>query len=130
MSGIQCPYNALELKTSLFAVSNKIEAYDKQHGEGASGNKLEELFAALTKDDEDPKTGKEQIAAFHGITVEQLINSPNYQTLQNEYGTAKLDKIRATLGAEFGLDDRQTWAFVLAEQIENMTPDQIMRGFG
>ena len=51
-------------------------------------------------------------AEFHGITVVDLINSPNRVELLGEYQLDFIKKNIVNRLTEYGLDDKQAWAIV------------------
>ena len=111
---INCPYNELELLTSLIGAGNKLEAYEKEHGEGSLLTKMESL--ALTTPP-GPGEMNKRIADHNGVSVEVLINSPNNATLKIEYASHMMQKVIDAIKTEFGLEDREAWAIILQEQL-------------
>lgn len=68
--------------------------------------KFEDYFPA------EKKELNKKIADFHGISVEQLINSPNYKVLNEEYGGHYVREMVASLKQEMGATDVQAWAVI------------------
>lgn len=102
---MKCPYNAFELNLALIKANSVFEKIDKK-------GKLSELEKRL--DELKPPEGaqlKPAVAAFHGITVKELIDSPNYKTLSQEYFENRIAKVLETL-KEYGIDDKTGWALL------------------
>lgn len=113
---MKCPYNAIELTTALWSASRKLEEYEKTNGEGSVLKKIDELGMTT------PATGAElnkRTADYQGISVDTLVNSPNYEKLQQEYGWHMVQQVRKAVMDNFGLDDKEAWAVVLQEEVDN-----------
>ena len=106
---LSCPYDKLSLMTALFTADAKLVAYEKEHGEGSIESAMTFLPSVKTGADENRAA-----AEYHGITVEGLINSPNYKILKEEFAASFISKGLARLKENFGLDDKEAWAIVMA----------------
>ena len=96
---ISCPYSEFDLRCEVIGLEKRIEEHAKE---------IEELIKAT------PQTKQElnaKAAADNGITVEQLLNSINYEILMNEARqSAAVDLI--VKFRELGFDDKEAWAFL------------------
>jgi hypothetical protein len=115
MQKMKVPYDVLTLKLALLEVAKKIEEYCKVHGEKAAEELVTGFADGVPSDITNPDT-----AAHHGITVEQLINSPNYSVLKEEYREHLFQGLKKKVSEAFGLTDKETWAMVLAGQLDEM----------
>ena len=112
---VECPHDKLALQIAMLSASRKIEEYEKKNGEGSMIKKIEEakLEAPQSVADLNKST-----AEFHGITVEQLINSPNYNKLKEEFGESAIERLLKFLNAEFELSNPEGWAILMAPYIQ------------
>ena len=99
---IKVPYDELSLKIALMGASNKLEK------EGLQEQLLSKLskFTVNTMADYNIK-----VAEFHGISLADLINSPNYETLKSEYAKNGIDFI-LNVYKDAGFEDKEAWALV------------------
>jgi hypothetical protein len=113
---IKCPYDALTLQIAMLGAANKLDAFEKKNGEGSTLQRLESLNLST------PPAGElnKQAAAHHGITVEQLINSPNYATLKTEYAEHMVERVMTALKSEFGFEDKEAWALMMHDKLGNL----------
>lgn len=111
---MNCPYDRLTLQIALLGVARKMDKYVADNGEGS-------LDTLLTESQiEVPKEGAElnkQAADHHGISIETLVNSPNYATLKEDYALAQMRKTMDVLKSKVGLTDEEAWACMLAERL-------------
>lgn len=113
---MNCPYDKTTLMIGVLGANRKLEEYEKKNGEGSAKKKFEEysyLFVPETNTDVN-----KAVAESNGITVGQLINSPNYSTLKNEHAFMMVRKAMNVLKEEFGLDDKEAWGMMMHEQLE------------
>ena len=114
---LQCPYDEVTLKIALISASSKMASYQAEHGgEEAALKRIEEAFVGLTVIEEGVPLNA-AVAAHNGISVEALINSPNYLTIKGEFVAMKVQQVLAKMGPEFGLDDKEAWAVLLAGRL-------------
>lgn len=100
--GINVPYDELTLKIALMGASSKLENEELQ----------KELLSKIS--DISVKTMAElnvKVSEFHGITVPDLINSPNYEKMKAEYANHNLALIR-NIYLDAGFSDKESWALV------------------
>lgn len=100
---LNVPYDELSLKIALMGVSNKLEK-DISLQERIL-NKISEV---------SPKTEEslnEKIAKHNGISVKDLIDSPNYLILKEEFAREKFHEVRGIYLSE-GFDDKESWAMM------------------
>ena len=112
---INCPYDALTLQIAMLGAANKLEKYEQQHGEGSTVEKLNSLQLTTP----EPSELNKRAAEHHGITIDQLINSPNYAVLKSEYGESMVHKVMGILKTEFGFEDKEAWALMLHDRLES-----------
>lgn len=104
---MEIPYTDLELLIASITLGNKINKdpeladkmreYSVKHGA--------ELPA-------DTKSINEAVAADNGITVVQLINSPNYQLLMSAYRDKTLRVVIKQMTDELGIAEIEAWAIL------------------
>lgn len=92
---LDCPYSDLELKIAAIGLANKFE-------DPEFVKKAEEV------NNQAEQPTKENIAKFHGISVKDLIDSPNYKVLVEEYGDHKGKEIIRELEG-IGLSNKEAW---------------------
>lgn len=100
--------------------------YSKWEMMGALGGITEEQAKKMEKLGEEtdklvPSNKKElnaKTAEFHGITTEQLINSPNYQMLCQEFAESLIMNFIEILKKKVGLTEVQAWATYFASKGE------------
>lgn len=97
---IQCPYDKLTLKVAILSAGPKLEKI--------SDEKIEEWGKTQRAD-----MSKDAIAKFHGITVKDLINSPNYEILKSEYEASAVENALEFFRTEIGLDHKEAWAILM-----------------
>jgi len=108
---IKCPYNAFDLRmASMSLTDEKI----KEAVEGLD-DALEEQFKT------NEPTILDRVAAYHGISKKDLIDSPNYQILCDQYSTNLFSATRAFIARKDDLTDKQAWFIVMGL----MAPDQL-----
>lgn len=113
---IACPYSAIQLQISSLSLDKKLKEYlVKNVPENATpemeqeflGAKMEEWFQEL-----GGAAGMPGCAKHHGITVEQLLASPNMNELQAQYQQVSVERVVDLFKRHIGLDDREAWAFM------------------
>jgi len=100
---IKVPYNKLELQIALLDVEKKFED---------NKDALEKLVKNLDETYGDNSKKTSLIADHYGISVIDLINSPNYKTLVEEYDEILAKKIISSLCSDVGLDDIEAWGVI------------------
>jgi len=94
------PYDEFTLKLALMQISDKLDDPDLQKKLGQELDKL----APGNKSDINKKVAEE-----NGISVKDLIDSPNYEKLKNEYVASMLHKAVDVFIKE-GFTEKQAWA--------------------
>ena len=101
---MKIPYNGWELRLALLGLDEK--KFDK--------DKMKEMKdvieSVLSK--EEVKDLNKRIAEFHGISVEQLINSLNYKVLCSEFVESALRKVAETIMKKFDIAEKEAWALM------------------
>ena len=96
---MKIPYTELELRLALIKLSDR----EKE---------LVPIMEELNKLVDEKEKPAKRIADFHGIEVDQLINSPNYSVLQKEYQANILQKSVDFLMDKGGLTHKEAWALI------------------
>lgn len=100
---IKIPYSSWELRRALLGLP--MEKFTTE--------KVAELKAEFPVPS-DGKSGLDRmVAEYHGISVEKLLNSPNYNTLCREYEENILKKLSKKLVEKFGITDKEAWALIV-----------------
>lgn len=102
---MECPYDKITLQIALITASKKFEEYEKANGEGYK----DEIVNSLATEN---KSLNIAVAEHNGITVDQLINSPNYQLLKTEYMNDLMLKFMSSLKLKINLTDKEAWAIL------------------
>lgn len=102
---MDCPYDEMTLKIALITASSKFEAFEKANGTAYR----DEIVGSLATEN---KSINAAVAEHHGIAVEQLINSPNYQLLKTEYMNGLMLKFMESLKLKLNLTDKEAWAML------------------
>lgn len=109
---VDCPYDQWALTMAGLGANRKLEEYEQAHGEGSVNASIEAFTNGL------PKSGtpeyKQAVATMHGIGVIDLINSPNYEKLVEEYDLHLFDQLKKSFTSTFSLTDAETWAILYA----------------
>ena len=113
---MKCPYGKLELTIALINAAKKLEAYvTKAANEQALQNKIEARIGKVSGSVSSTK----DIADYHGITVEQLVNSNNYVVLCQQYGEHIIRETINIIRDELGVNDKEAWAIFMVDTLEN-----------
>ncbi len=102
---IEIPYDELELKIALIGIDLK-KFNKKRMMKLKSEFKLAGLISGGKKD------LNKKIAEYHGITVEKLIDSSNYQILRGEYQKNLVNKFVSKLVEKLDITKKQAWAIM------------------
>jgi hypothetical protein len=103
---INIPYSQLELDIALLGVSNTLE-------DAVATEAMEEIVTFF-----EQKTGKTQaernskIAEFHGISVLDLINSPNLNILVEMFQESRTLEMKTVIMEKLGVSDKESWAII------------------
>lgn len=100
---INVPYNALDMRIALLGVDSKFEENETALLE--LGDKLNEKYGSNKK--------TTIMAEYYNISVLDLINSPNYKTLVEDYDEMITKELVQELCTKVGLTDKEAWAVVL-----------------
>jgi len=99
---MECPYTELELKMARLELNKKLSDEDLK--------KMEEFSARY------PTTAKEinkAVAKENGITLDQLIESPNMELMTKRYQDARFKEILTFFKTDLGLTDKQAWGILV-----------------
>lgn len=99
---IDVPYDEMTLKIALISAGSKLDEEGLQE-------KLLENLAPYSP--ETPADLNKKIAEHHGISLLDLINSPNFISLKDDYLLHHLALIRK-IYKDFGFDDKEAWALM------------------
>ena len=103
---IKLPNSAFDLQITLVGLENRIEELEPAFEEIKS-----ELIALHGA---DAAKFKENAANFHGIGLLDLINSPNYSILMNEYKDTIWNLIHTKIMKKLNLKEKEAWALLCA----------------
>lgn len=99
---VSVPYDELTLKIALMGASKKLEV------DGLQERILEKISSISSK---TMSEFNQAVAEYHGISVLDLINSPNYESLKGEFGNHNISRL-VSIYKEEGFDDKESWALV------------------
>lgn len=108
---MKIPYNSLQLMIASVSAEEKLEKYIKEHGEDVYKVKMQEFGKTI----ELPKSKAEinkMIAEHNGISVETLINSVNYQKLNDDFSLHLMQGVCNFLKQEFGFNETESYALI------------------
>jgi phosphoribosylaminoimidazole (AIR) synthetase len=92
------PYSKFELSLALISASELIEAKQEEIRQ-----KLETIVKV------EPENKMKAVADFTGISLNDLINSPNMDKLVKRFDDYNLNQV-VTILKEAGLSDKEAWA--------------------
>ena len=113
MAEIQCPYDQMTLKITLLSAGMKIKKFLETHSE----DEFVAMLTAIAPGIEDMGGYNRGAAAFHGITVDTLVNSPNYEKMKDEFQNALVGKAIDVLTKKVSLTDKEAWAVLTANEL-------------
>ena len=100
---MKIPYTPFELRIALLNLDeNKLDE-----------KKMNEIKDELGSPPEDQKDLNKKIAEHHGISVEKLVDSPNYGILCQEYKEDILYQIVKKLVEKFDITEKEAWAIMV-----------------
>lgn len=105
MSEMKCPYSHLELMAAVLTISEDFT--EKNNDEIVS-----RMNALVGNKEATLEARNHEAAKVHGISVDTLINSPNYDKLMEEFEWDLVNRGIKVL-EELGLDNKQAWGFML-----------------
>jgi len=97
---MKIPYSSWELRVALMNLSE--DKFNKEKAE-----EMKDEFAFLPKRKKDLNIS---VAEHHGISVEKLVDSPNYKILCREYEENIIYKFVKKLEEKFGITEKEAWA--------------------
>jgi len=99
---LKVPYDEVTLKKSLGGASAKLEVAGLQEG----------ILERITKTTAQSQAEFNRfVSEFHGIGVSDLVNSPNYEKLKEDYGVHHVSQIHR-IYLESGFTDIESWALI------------------
>lgn len=107
---INVPYTKLQLLVAGMSASSKMNALGEEVIDDLA-NRLNAISSG------DPAEFNKAVAASNGITVLDLINSPNMALMQDDHRERCLHKAVDILKS-LGFTDEEAWAIMLADKIE------------
>jgi hypothetical protein len=113
---MKCPLNQIQLISAKFSLNTTLE----KNFPGEEGDEelqrlvieLQDKFSYLIAIDGDPKEEKRNVAEYHGISIEQLINSPNYSQFVKEWKENNTKLVMKAIQEALSLTDEETWVFM------------------
>ena len=109
---MKIPYSEMQLLTGKVELMRLIEQDERGFEEKSEEVKKE--FEALMPEVKNELNAK--VAEFHGITVDTLVNSPNYATLGSEYCEDVFKRLIGRMKEKLDLTDLQAWTLVAIGQ--------------
>ena len=100
---INVPYTAFDMRIALLCVNSKLDENEAALME--LGDKLNAKYGGNNK--------TTLIAEHYNITNIELVNSPNYKILVEEYDEMITKELVQELCSKVGLTDKESWATVL-----------------
>ena len=104
---MECPHSEFDLNIATLSLGSKVDILETIAQDNVFDNWLKENEKYANKAELN-----QGVAESNGISVETLINSPNYSTLTNEFKSHKLYTLIAML-EEKGLTNQEAWALVV-----------------
>lgn len=109
---MDCPHDKLTLTVALLSAGRKLEKLEAEGKGAAIIESLQNLATCIT----DMAKFNQEVAAWHGVTVECMVNSPNYTAMQEKFREhlfiMAIDKLTAA-----GFDNKEAWAVLLADRL-------------
>ena len=103
---IDCPHSELELHVAALGLIEKLKDKETQQAILNAGDEHK------TVGTDTAKNRKEQAAEYHGITVKDLIDSPNYEKLIKEFVTHTCRKLMSSFKSH-GFTDKEAWCLLM-----------------
>ena len=113
---MKCPYNRFEILTARLTLNQKLEKnYPGEKGDEELAEMFESLVANEFADlgNMTPAEEKLKIAEAQGITVQQLVDSPNYQAFKEEWMESNTLRVMKTIQETLNTTDVEAWAFMI-----------------
>lgn len=102
MADMNCPYDEITLKVALLGLNKKME-------DEALGNRIKERLSEFLITDKADLNKK--LAEYNGVGVLDIINSPNYTTLREEFSKTLILRAIDVLKEE-SFTDKEAWALI------------------
>jgi len=103
MAEMVCPYDKVTLQLALLGIEKKM---DKEDLAKRVESRMSEFLVT------DKAELNKKLAEHNGIEVIDLINSPNYETLKEEYSKSLMMKALDILKEE-SFSDKEAWALLV-----------------
>ena len=103
---MDCPHSELELHVAALGLIEKLKNKETQQAILNAGDEHKTVGSG------PEKNRKEQAAKFHGITVKDLIDSPNYEKLIKEFVTHTCRKLMSSFKSH-GFTDKEAWCLLM-----------------
>jgi len=101
---MQLPYSALELNIALLSIESKLT-------EETIDGITNAVNAAIPRVKSHAELNK-AVADYNGISLEQLINSPNMTAMVKEYQAYNCKKVIANI-EKLGFTNKESWALLV-----------------
>jgi len=106
--GNTIPYTDIEIKIALLRLGQRMDSKEFE-------DKLDAFTPEKVAPDlMDKKALNKAIAESNGISVKDLINSPNYGTLKDEYTFGRIRDVIKLMESNLGLANDEAWAIMAA----------------
>lgn len=108
---LELPYNKTELIIAFHSATEKMSS-------NLSLDEIENHLKEISSEFEANTNNINQaVADTHNITVEDLINSPNYLTLKQEYARGLFIGVVRKVKEKFNLTEIEAWSITVAEML-------------
>ena len=108
---LKVPYTKNELLLAVVTAATKLENLSSEKQE-----ELRDSIDGVCEMDQDGNVNK-AVANYNGISVQDLINSPNMAFLIQQWRMVHLNKA-VNVMKNFGFEENEAWAMLLAEELE------------
>jgi hypothetical protein len=104
---MNCPYDKRTLRLTALEVDSKLT--DEKI------KKLEEIVEKQNtfNDISDKQVLNERVSKENGVSVVELINSPNYEKLIDEYTTKLAYELIEQIKSKVGFSDKEAWTLLV-----------------
>jgi hypothetical protein len=100
------PYTETEIRLALLRLGKRMESKEFE-------DKLDAFTPEkIAPDLMDKKSLNIAIAESNGISVKDLIDSPNYEALKSEYTLGRLSDVVALMESDLGIANDEAWAIM------------------
>lgn len=114
---MNCPYDEITLRIALLSANGKLVKISEEKGDVELMRLMDTAVKEMGEGPSDKETLNKEVAAHNGVSVSDLIGSPNYQELVQEFCYSRVVKVIDNVKDLFGFTSQEAWAVILAEQL-------------